>query len=100
MLVLPATLTMNEAGDALRMLAQAVQRDDGGQRLVIDASGLERFDSSALAVLLESARVAEAWGKRLELYRLPAHLAELARLYGIDELLPAASEEAAAIAAP
>lgn len=96
MLVLPAVLTVTEARDALGMLSQAVQRDDGGQRLVIDASGLERFDSSALAVLLEAARVAEAWGKRIELYRLPAHLAELARLYGIDELLPAAAGESSA----
>lgn len=90
MLVLPATLTMTEAGDALRMLTQAVQRDDGGQRLVIDASALERFDSSALAVLLESARVAEAWGKQIAVHRLPENLAELARLYGIDGLLPSA----------
>ena len=87
MLLLPDTLTMDEARDALRMLSQSLQRDAGGEALVIDASGLKRFDSSALAVLLESARLAQAWGKRLRVERPPPQLAQLAGLYGVADLL-------------
>ena len=64
MLLLPATLTMKEARDALGMLIQALKREPDGD-VVIDASGLQQFDSAALAVLLECQRVAQAWGKGL-----------------------------------
>jgi phospholipid transport system transporter-binding protein len=87
MLLLPETLTMREARDAVRMLGAALQRQAAGDDLVVDASALKRFDSSALAVLLESARLAQAWGKRLRVQQAPPQLAELARLYGVDELL-------------
>jgi phospholipid transport system transporter-binding protein len=87
MLLLPDTLTMREAPDALQMLTQALQRSSGSGELVVDASGLKRFDSSALAVLLESARLAHAWGRRLRVDRPPPQLDKLARLYGVADLL-------------
>ena len=93
MLLLPATLTMREARDALRMLAGSLEGEADAD-LAIDGSQLERFDSSALAVLLECRRLAESWGKRFAVQALPEGLAELARLYGIDTLLH--SEPAAA----
>lgn len=86
MLVLPASLTMREARDALRLLTVSLERESEAE-LVIDGSQLERFDSSALAVLLECRRLADAWGKRFTLNALPPPLAELARLYGVDSLL-------------
>jgi phospholipid transport system transporter-binding protein len=86
MLVLPASLTMREARDALRLLTVSLERESEAE-LVIDGSQLERFDSSALAVLLECRRLADAWGKRFTLNALPPSLAELARLYGVDSLL-------------
>lgn len=86
MLVLPASLTMREARDALRLLTVSLERESEVE-LVIDGSQLERFDSSALAVLLECRRLADAWGKRFMLHALPPPLAELARLYGVDSLL-------------
>lgn len=97
MLLLPETLTLAEARDALRLLEVALKRESE-PLLVIDASQLKRFDSSALGVLLECRRLADAWGKRFELRALPSQLAELARLYGVDALLasaPAAAEAAA-----
>ncbi len=87
MLLLPDTLTMNEARDALRMLSTSLQRDDSGGELMVDASALKRFDSSAIAVLLESARLANARGKRLKVRGAPEQMADLARLYGVAELL-------------
>jgi phospholipid transport system transporter-binding protein len=85
MLLLPATLTMREARDALRLLRVSLEHD-AEPALVVDGSQLERFDSSALAVLLECRRLADAWGKRFELHAMPGKLTELAKLYGVDEL--------------
>ncbi|TMH11124.1 MAG: STAS domain-containing protein [Betaproteobacteria bacterium] len=86
MLLLPAKVTLAEARDALRMLAQALTREpDGGA--VIDASGLQQFDSAVLAVLLECQRIAQAWGKGFAVRNAPAKLLALARMYGVDALL-------------
>lgn len=87
-LVLPATLTQAEASACSRMLAQAVRK--GSEReAVADASALTRFDSAALAVLLECRREALAHGKQLRVQGMPPRLRELAVLYGVQELLPA-----------
>jgi phospholipid transport system transporter-binding protein len=89
MLVLPAELTHAQAPACLRMLAQAVPVDTG-PTVIADAGALARFDSSALAVLLECRRVALAAGKSFAVARMPARLRELAGLYGVGELLPSA----------
>lgn len=89
MLLLPASLTMREARDVLRLLTVSLESEPDVE-LVIDGSQLERFDSSALAVLLECRRLAESWGKRTTVQALPGGLAELSRLYGIDGLLQSA----------
>ncbi len=86
MLLLPATVTMAEARDTLRMLTQAVSSETG-EEVTLDASGMVRFDTSALAVLLECKRLAQANGQRFALVRVPSRLADLARLYGLDKLL-------------
>jgi len=85
MLLLPATLTAHEARDTLRMLTQAIQGQTDG--VAVDASHLVQFDSSALSVLLECERQAQAWGKTFELRDAPPKLAALAKLYGVDGLL-------------
>jgi phospholipid transport system transporter-binding protein len=88
-LVLPQQLTHAEAPACCRMLAQAL-RTEAGTQAVADASALNRFDSSALAVLLECRREALALGKTFAVSQLPARLRELATLYGVADLLPAA----------
>ncbi len=85
MLLLPATLTAHEARDTLRMLTQAIKAQAAG--VVVDASSLVHFDSSALSVLLECQRQAQAWGKTFALSEPPAKLTALAKLYGVDVLL-------------
>jgi phospholipid transport system transporter-binding protein len=94
MLLLPETLTLREARDVLRLLKVSLERE-AEPLLVVDGSQLARFDSSALAVLLECRRLAQAWGKRFELQALPPKLAELAALYGMGDLLLAPAAEAA-----
>ncbi|HYF42026.1 MAG TPA: STAS domain-containing protein [Ramlibacter sp.] len=89
MLVLPNELTHDHAAACARMLAQALRAEpDTG--VVADAGALQRFDSSALAVLLECRREALALGKSFSVARLPPRLRELAGLYGVAQLLPAA----------
>jgi phospholipid transport system transporter-binding protein len=89
MLVLPARLTHDDAVACCRMLAQALRGQ--GNHAVADASALAQFDSSALAVLLECRREALALGKGFSVAHLPPRLRELAGLYGVAELLPAAA---------
>lgn len=86
-LVLPASLTHADAAGCGRMLAQGVRANADAQALV-DVSALERFDSSALAVLLECRREALALGKRFAVRGMPNSLRSLASLYGVSDLLP------------
>ena len=94
MLVLPAELTHAQATACCRMLAQALRTEPGAQA-VADASALRRFDSSALAVLLESRREALALGKTFAVSQLHPRLRALATLYGVAELLPEVAPVAA-----
>lgn len=86
MLLLPATLTADEAQDTLHLLSQRLRAEPEGGA-VVDASGLKEFDSSALAVLLECRRQSQAFGKAFEVRQAPAALVALAKLYGVHTLL-------------
>ncbi len=88
MLALPTELTHAQATAALRTLLQGVHAQAGD--VVVDATALARFDSSALAVLLECRRASLGLGRTFAVRGLPTRLAALAGLYGIAELLPAA----------
>lgn len=90
MLTLPARLTHDLAVPALQDLRQQVLAHPG-VRVVADAGALVSFDSSALAVLLACRREALAAGKGFSVQSLPARLRQLAGLYGVEELLPAAA---------
>ena len=85
MLTLPATLTYPQARAARRLLGAELQTQPA---VIMDASALTQFDSSALAVMLSCRRQAMAAGKTFAVYGLPDKLALLAGLYGIHELLP------------
>ncbi|MBC5764820.1 STAS domain-containing protein [Ramlibacter albus] len=89
MLVLPAQLTHEHAAACCRMLAQGLRAIPGAQAIA-DASALRAFDSSALAVLLDCRREALALGKTFAVHGMPSRLRDLATLYGVGELLPAA----------
>ncbi len=88
MLVLPAEITHTTARTCARMLTQALGSQE--QTVVADASELAKFDSSAIAVLLECRREAQIAGKSFSVRGLPERLRSLAALYGVAQLLPAA----------
>ncbi|MFZ9638677.1 MAG: STAS domain-containing protein [Hylemonella sp.] len=93
MLVLPAEVTHRQARACLQMLRQALGTQTGN-RVELDASPLKKFDSSALAVLLEFRRDCQAQNKALDLLGLSGQLLDLAVLYGVSELLPQAVAKA------
>ena len=99
MLLLPATLTSREARVTLRMLQQALQSEGSETPVVVDAGSLQQLDSAALAVLLEIERLAVAWGRAFVMRGVPAKLAALAKLYGVDVLLLKPETAVAATAA-
>ena len=86
MLLLPAILTLHDSRDTLRLLAQALQGEKEGE-VIVDASPLQQFDTSALAVLLECRRLAQAFGRPFSVRNAPHKLTALADLYGVGELL-------------
>jgi phospholipid transport system transporter-binding protein len=86
MLALPVELTHAQARACLNALSQGV-RAAAGAGVVVDASALARFDSAALAVLLELRRQCLALSQSFAVAHMPTRLADLATLYGIGELL-------------
>ncbi|MFZ3220035.1 MAG: STAS domain-containing protein [Rhodoferax sp.] len=88
MLRLPEELTHAQARACLTELTVGMRAE--ASPVVVDAMPLRRFDSSALAVLLELRRACLRAGKSLAVQGLPQHLDDLATLYGIEGLLPRA----------
>ncbi len=89
MLLLPSRLTHDLAAAAVLALEAALAGEDG-QQVVAEAAALQEFDSSALAVLLACRRRVLAAGKAFSVRNLPDRLRQLAALYGVQDLLPAA----------
>ncbi len=86
MLKLPAILTQAQASACLASQLTGL-RAQAGDSVQVDASGLDQFDSSALAVLLEFRREALALGKHFAVLGVPPQLANLALLYGVEGLI-------------
>ncbi len=81
---LPAVLTHAQASATAQALVAAVQAQTS---LTIDASALQQFDSSALAVLLAGMREATQRGGQLQVQGLPERARSLAQVYGLSEVL-------------
>ena len=84
-MALPATLTHAQAA----AVAQQLQKNllSAKQTCVLDASALQQFDSSALAVLLAVCRTAAQQSLVLQIIGLPKRAVQLATLYGVSEIL-------------
>ena len=78
---MPAVLTHREAQACLREWTQRLPTQG---EVLLEAAGLQRFDSSALAVLLALQRAAREKGCRLQVRGLPPLAGQLARVYGIE----------------
>jgi phospholipid transport system transporter-binding protein len=85
-LTLPAALTLRDARTALASLGPAIEAAGNGT-IVIDAASLAQIDSASLAVLLQCRRLAEGRQRGFEVRNAPPKLVDLAKLYGVAELL-------------
>ena len=80
----------HDTAGQLTAAASKALKTSGGATLgpfVVDASALEQFDSSALAVLLDCHRQAVAAGRTLAVIGMPGRLIQLATLYGVAPLI-------------
>jgi phospholipid transport system transporter-binding protein len=59
-----------------------------GEDLLVDFSRVESVDSAAVSMLLGWERAAQHGERELRVTGLPESLLSLARLYGVDKLLP------------
>ncbi len=98
LLRLPATVQMGNAGAVWQDWSRSLQAEaaglgaQAGRELRVNAAELQAFDSSVLSLLLSGARLCTEHGLQLVVEGAPAKLRELAKLYGVDELLwPAVS---------
>ena len=92
MLLLPATLTHDQAAACVKDLVRGLAREP--HVAVLDTAALTSFDSSALAVVLELRRACARLGKELVVQGLPAQLLALATLYGVQTLMGAQAQQA------
>lgn len=88
MLKLPAVLTHAIASKFFSTLNGEVL--SAPTAVVVDAGGLQQFDSSALAILLACRRQALAAGKTFAVLGAPERLLQLAGVYGVAQLFPSA----------
>ena len=91
---LPAHATLEQAAELALTLPPEVAA--GSDTLRVDASQLQAYDSSTIALLLHARRLAQAAGRRFEVTGAPGKLVQLARLYGVEELLALAPNDAPA----
>ncbi len=82
---LPENATLDQAATLAQTVPAAVAAGSGP--LQVDASQLKAFDSSTIALLLHTHRLAQAAGRGLVVSGAPAQLAQLAQLYGVEALL-------------
>lgn len=89
MIPLPAMPSRLTHAEVPAYLAQCESAWNGGGAgaAMLDASALHDFDSSAVAVLLELRRMAQARQVTIDVQGLPPRVRELATLYGVGELL-------------
>ncbi|MEO6664386.1 MAG: STAS domain-containing protein [Rubrivivax sp.] len=91
---LPDDASIEHVTELAAQLPQSLESSQGTWQ--IDASALKAFDSSTIALLLQARRLAKAAGRDIEIIGVPPTLSQLARLYGIGDLLPAAAGDAGA----
>ncbi len=70
------------------VLAQWQSLDGGRSGLDIDLGDVQRSDSAGLALLVECLREAQQTGKNIRFFNIPAQMLDMARVSGLDELLP------------
>jgi phospholipid transport system transporter-binding protein len=84
-LQLPADATLEHVAELAVALPAALAQGDGV--FSVDASALQAYDTSTIALLLQARRAAQSAGRGFTVTGVPAQLTQLATLYGVEELL-------------
>ena len=84
-LQLPADATLEHAAELAATLPAALAQ--GAGVFSVDASALQAYDTSPIALLMQARRAAQAAGRGFSVTGAPAQLTQLAALYGVEELL-------------
>jgi phospholipid transport system transporter-binding protein len=93
LLRLPTTVLLAQAGElwtqwqASLMAEAAGVAAAAGREVQISAAELVDFDSSVLSLLLGCVRLCQQHGLVLKVHAAPEALQDLARLYGVQELI-------------
>jgi phospholipid transport system transporter-binding protein len=91
LVTLPAVLTTDAVGPAQAALRRSMAALPAGAAVVLDARGVQTFDSAGLALLLACRREALAQGRTLQLQGASGSLRDLAQMYGVLPLLDPAA---------
>lgn len=95
-IALPPVLTADTVVAAQSDLRQRMRELPPGAAVVLDASGVQSFDSAGLALLLACRRAAQARQQSVSVQGWTSSLQSLALVYGVMPLLdPAAAPNAA-----
>jgi len=76
-------LTMASAGKAFRDITKVSSENT----VMIDLSGVENIDSSAVALLVTTLHAARLKGQTVRLQPIPRHIMHVAEIYGLGEAL-------------
>ena len=79
-----------EFASAGRLLEEGRTAFSGQASVEVDLSGMSSADSVGLAVLIEWTRNARSEGRQISFRAAPARLLDIARISGVDDLLPLA----------
>lgn len=60
----------------------------GEKNITFDLGGVEKTDSAGLALLVEWMLMAEKAGQKIAFQHLPKQMLDIARVSGLDEILP------------
>ena len=86
-MALPAVLTALTVAAAQSQLQQQMRALPAGAQIVLDASGVQSFDSAGLALLLACRRAALQHQQSLCVQGWTSSLQSLAQVYGVMPLL-------------
>lgn len=95
-IALPQELSATSVLSAKAGLLRSMQALPAGAAIVLDASGVQSFDSAGLALLLDCRRVAQSRQQSLRVQGWTPSLQSLAQVYGVMPLLDPEASAAAA----
>jgi len=70
------------------LLKHSGEMFEGGEAITVDLDGVTRADSAGLSLLIEWWRQARSQGQEIRYINLPEQMLAMAKLGGLEELLP------------